>query len=125
MKEEQAHPVDVHVGKMLRTLRKRAGKSQQALADSIGVSFQQVQKYERGTNRVSASKLWEIGEHLGVSVNAFYEGLGGPAASDRTLPEEVIAFVTSPEGRQIARIFPRVPEAQRGKLVELVEIMAR
>ncbi|MGB0694365.1 MAG: helix-turn-helix domain-containing protein [Rhodospirillaceae bacterium] len=69
----EIHPIDKHVGRRIRLRRNIVGMSQQALAKGVGVTFQQVQKYERGSNRVSASRLYEIGKVLGVSVEFFYE----------------------------------------------------
>ena len=74
------HPVDVHVGKRVRHRRWMVGMTQQQLAERVGIKFQQIQKYETGMNRVSASRLWEIGSALGVTVSFFFEGLGDKAA---------------------------------------------
>src|SRR5436305_15092385 len=74
---EGPHPVDRHVGLRIRMRRKELGVSQEKLAESLGLTFQQVQKYERAANRVSASKLWEIARALNTSVAYFYEGLPG------------------------------------------------
>jgi transcriptional regulator with XRE-family HTH domain len=70
------HPVDRHVGARFRQLRIERGLSQGAVAERVGLTFQQVQKYERGANRISASKLYEIAGVLGVPIAAFFEGLG-------------------------------------------------
>jgi len=67
------HPVDVHVGQMIRTTRRARGMTQQMLAARIGVKFQQVQKYETGANRVSASRLWEISQVLDAPINHFFD----------------------------------------------------
>ena len=78
-----ADPIDVHVGRNIRARRRVMSLSQQALAGTLGVSFQQVQKYENGTNRVSASALWRISQALGCSANDLFEGnptQGEPAA---------------------------------------------
>lgn len=74
------HPVDVHVGYMIRTTRRARGLTQQMLAARIGVKFQQVQKYETGANRVSASRLWEIASVLDVPVNHFFDTFEPKAA---------------------------------------------
>ncbi len=71
------HPVDIHVGRRLRERRTVMGVSQETLAEAIGVSFQQVQKYERGANRISASRLWLAARLLGVAVDHFFVGLPG------------------------------------------------
>src|SRR3954468_5429255 len=73
--ERGPNPVDLHVGARIRMRRKLLGVSQERLADQLGLTFQQVQKYERGANRVSASKLYEIARALQTSVAYFFEGL--------------------------------------------------
>ena len=73
--EEMAHLVDVHVGKRIRQRRWLVGMTQQKLAEAVGIKFQQIQKYETGMNRVSASRLWDIAEALSVPVSFFFEGL--------------------------------------------------
>jgi len=67
------HPVDIHVGKIIRQIRRDAGMTQQHLAEQVGVKFQQIQKYETGANRVSASRLWEIARVLDTPVHEFFE----------------------------------------------------
>src|SRR5579875_3003935 len=82
--ERSPNPVDIHVGLHIRMRRKALGISQERLAEALGLTFQQVQKYERGANRVSASKLWEIARALRTNVAYFYEGLeddGAPEAA--------------------------------------------
>ncbi|WP_413204426.1 helix-turn-helix domain-containing protein [Rhodospirillum sp. A1_3_36] len=78
-------PLDIEVGRRLRLRRKLLGLSQQQLADSVGITFQQVQKYERGVNRLSSSRLWDFATILGVSVSFFFEDLE-TADVDRTIP---------------------------------------
>ncbi|MGC1488114.1 MAG: helix-turn-helix transcriptional regulator, partial [Albidovulum sp.] len=73
------HPVDVHVGKRVRHRRWMVGMTQQQLADKVGIKFQQIQKYETGMNRVSASRLCDIADALGVAVSFFFEGLDSDA----------------------------------------------
>ena len=80
MTEEAPNPVDVHVGRRVRLRRKELGVSQAWLADRLGLTFQQVQKYERGANRISASKLYQIASVLEVPITYFFEGLDDPAA---------------------------------------------
>src|ERR1700734_2336267 len=74
------NPIDVHVGLQVRLRRKELKISQEKLAETLGLTFQQVQKYERGANRISASKLYEIARSLRVSIGWFFEGLADPAA---------------------------------------------
>jgi transcriptional regulator with XRE-family HTH domain len=71
------HPVDVHVGKRVRHRRWMVGMTQQQLGDIVGIKFQQIQKYETGMNRISASRLWDIAQALGVSISFFFEGFEG------------------------------------------------
>src|ERR1700754_643696 len=120
------HPVDRHVGLRIRLRRKELGISQEKLAESIGLTFQQVQKYERAANRVSASKLWEMARALNTSVGYFYEGLGDAAGSAASnLPRETVqAFLMTPEGIELAASFPRIKGSRlRRKLVELVRAL--
>jgi transcriptional regulator with XRE-family HTH domain len=118
------NPVDRHVGLRIRLRRKELGISQERLAESIGLTFQQVQKYERAANRVSASKLWEMARALNTSVSYFYEGLpsdgfivdGGPRLED---------FLLTTEGIELARYFPQIPRSGvRRQILELVRTMA-
>jgi transcriptional regulator with XRE-family HTH domain len=74
------HPIDQHVGNRVRLRRTLLGFSQDKLAQALGLTFQQVQKYERGANRISASKLYEIAQVLGVQISFFFQDLDGPAA---------------------------------------------
>ncbi len=73
--EHGPHPVDLHVGGRLKQIRGLRGLSQTNLADSVGLTFQQIQKYENGANRISASRLWEFAERLNVPISFFYDGL--------------------------------------------------
>lgn len=71
----EAHPVDIHVGKKLRSRRTILGKSQEEIGNAVGITFQQIQKYERGLNRIGSSRLYEFANLLGVNVSYFFEGL--------------------------------------------------
>lgn len=115
------HPVDVHVGARLRVFRKEAGMSQQVLGDRLGLTFQQVQKYERGTNRVSASKLFEASDILGVRIESFFEGLQDTPAAQ---PSQSVA--DDPYLRKLIRIYhSQSSEEARRRLVEAAEVVAR
>lgn len=81
-KENGPRPVDLHIGRQIRAVREYCGLSQSALGERIGVTFQQVQKYERGANRVSGSMLYEIAGALGITVSTFYEGLPQRGATE-------------------------------------------
>jgi transcriptional regulator with XRE-family HTH domain len=121
---EGPHPVDRHVGLRIRMRRKEMSISQERLAEALGITFQQVQKYERGANRVSASKLWEIALALKTPVAYFYDGLGDreAAAAERDAAQD---FMLSTEGIELMATFPRISEASiRRKIVELVRVVA-
>ena len=121
------HPVDRHVGLHIRMRRKALGVSQEKLAEALGLTFQQVQKYERGTNRVSASKLYEIARALQTTVGFFYEGLEDDAtgAAQGFLGSNTQDFMLTPEGMELASVFPKIRRAGlRRKVLELVRAMA-
>ena len=121
------NPIDRHVGLRIRMRRKELGISQEKLAESIGLTFQQVQKYERAANRVSASKLWEMSRALTTNISYFYEGLGdGVEMVGSNLPRETLQdFLLTPEGMELATIFPKVPKGRvRSKILDLVRAMA-
>ena len=121
------NPIDRHVGLRIRMRRKELGISQERLADSIGLTFQQVQKYERAANRVSASKLWEMARALNTSIAYFYEGLSEtPEAPGSNLPRETVQdFLMTPEGLELASSFPKISHGRvRRKLLDLVRVMA-
>ena len=87
-----AHPTDVHVGKRLREARLASGMTQTELVNALGISFQKVQKYERGTNRIGASRLWDVCKVLDLAVVYFFEGLsrGGKEESQSALSSRAI-----------------------------------
>ena len=120
------NPVDRHVGLRIRLRRRELGLSQERLADAIGLTFQQVQKYERAANRVSASKLWEMSRVLSAPVSYFYGGLddtADPLAS--AARDEVQEFLLTPEGIELASSFLKIPRGQvRRKILELVRAVA-
>lgn len=125
--EHGPNPVDRHVGLRIRLRRKELGISQERLADSIGLTFQQVQKYERAANRVSASKLWEMSRALSTNIAYFYEGLpAGPELPGANLPRETLQdFLMTPEGMELAAIFPKVAKGRvRRKILDLVRTVA-
>jgi len=118
------HPVDRHVGLRIRMRRKEMSVSQERLAEALGITFQQVQKYERGANRVSASKLWEIAMALKTPVAYFYDGLNDrdSTASHGDAAQE---FMLSTDGIELMACFPRIAEPSiRRKIVELVRVVA-
>jgi transcriptional regulator with XRE-family HTH domain len=107
--------------------RKELGISQERLAESIGLTFQQVQKYERAANRVSASKLWEMSRALSTSISYFYEGLGDglETAGSNIRRETMQDFLMTPEGIELASLFPKITKSRvRRKVLDLVRAMA-
>lgn len=84
------HPTDVHVGRKVREARAAKGMSQEQLGKLLGVSFQQVQKYEKGTNRIGSSRLWDISKALETPITYFFEGIEDANADQRTLPRRTI-----------------------------------
>ena len=124
------NPVDLHVGARIRMRRKLLGVSQEWLADQLGLTFQQVQKYERGANRVSASKLYEIARALQSSVAYFFEGLAETGAAEangggHNGREFVHELVMTPEGLELASLFPRLKRGRvRRRVLDLVKALA-
>jgi transcriptional regulator with XRE-family HTH domain len=123
------NPVDIYVGARVRARRKALRLSQTDLANALNLTFQQVQKYERGTNRVSASKLWEIARTLRVPLTFFFEGFAAmPVLEDFTeskSEQSVNDFLLSHEGIELAAVFPKVKSArQRRKILELVRTLS-
>jgi transcriptional regulator with XRE-family HTH domain len=126
--ERVPNPIDVHVGLQVRLRRKELKISQEKLAEALGLTFQQVQKYERGANRISASKLYEIARALQVPIGWFFEGLadsseaGGDSADGQT--PFAHSFLTTQEGIDLANLFPKVQRKRvRRRLVDLVRAM--
>jgi len=123
-------PVDVHVGGRVRMRRKMIGVSQEQLADALGLTFQQVQKYELGSNRVSASKLYEIAKILKVPIAFFFVGLVDTAtnakAYEASRRELVIrTFLNTPEGLELAAAFPRIGHRRVSReLLDLIRMIA-
>ena len=127
-RERSPNPVDIHVGSRVRLRRLLLGLSQEKLGDELGVTFQQVQKYERGANRIGASRLFRVAEVLEVPIGFFFEGLtaspvAGFAEGDQT--PLVNEFINSPEGVALAAAFARIREPSvRRKLLELARTLA-
>ncbi len=114
------HHVDAHVGKRIRHRRWMVGMTQQQLADKVGIKFQQIQKYETGMNRVSASRLWDIADALGVQIAFFFEGLSEgetPAAAQGDI-------MADKEALELVRSYYAIPEAQRRRLFDLARVLS-
>jgi transcriptional regulator with XRE-family HTH domain len=115
------HPVDAHVGKRIRHRRWMVGMTQQQLADKVGIKFQQIQKYETGMNRVSASRLWDIAEALGVTIAFFFEGLSDDQRAAKTAETDLMA---DREALDLVRSYYAIPEAQRRRLFDLARVLS-
>ena len=117
------HPVDVHVGKRIRHRRWVSGTTQQQLADQVGIKFQQIQKYETGMNRVSASRLWDIAHALGVDVAFFFEGLDAADLGEDAsgMPSDILS---DKEALELLRSYYAIPENQRRRLFDLARVLS-
>jgi len=124
------NPVDVHVGARIRLRRKILKMSQEKLGDRLGVTFQQVQKYERGANRVGASRLWKMAEVLDVPISFFYDGLSdnmtqtaGSPSLEAAEPDQspiVYEFINSTDGINLAKAVLKIKsKAVRRQILEL------
>ncbi|MCT7378606.1 helix-turn-helix domain-containing protein [Chelativorans salis] len=128
--KKKPNPIDVHVGSRIRLRRNMLGISQEKLGESLGITFQQIQKYEKGTNRVGASRLQAIASILSAPVSFFFEGAPGEDGTPASgLAEEGTAFVTdflnSSEGIQLNRAFVKITDAKvRRKVLDLVKALA-
>lgn len=123
------NPIDIHVGARLRMRRVLQGMSQENLGERLDLTFQQVQKYEKGANRVSASRLYQIGEILKVPVEYFFDGLPDPSTSVDGFAEAVpeaplMDFLSSAEGIQLNKAFAEIRGSEvRRKLIELARVI--
>jgi transcriptional regulator with XRE-family HTH domain len=130
MSTKAPNPVDKYVGSRVRMRRIMLGMSQEKLGEALGLTFQQVQKYEKGTNRVGASRIQQISEILQVPVSFLFEGgpSGTPSAgsfSEGTSPAYVSDFLATSEGLALTRAFTRITDAKlRRSIVEMVEQIA-
>lgn len=118
------HPVDVHVGKRIRQRRWLVGMTQQQLAEQVGIKFQQIQKYETGANRVSASRLWDIAEALDVKVSFFFEGLTATTGEDGAPQDMPADLMGDKEAMDLVRSYYAIPENQRRRLFELARVLS-
>ncbi len=115
--------VDRHVGARIRLRRCQLDMSQSFLGDQLGVTFQQVQKYEAGTNRVGASRLYNLAAVLEVPVQFFFDGLDNVAFM--AAKDELFDFIASPDGIALSRAFSGIKDtAQRRSLIDLMRTMA-
>jgi transcriptional regulator with XRE-family HTH domain len=133
MVEKKApNPIDKHVGSRVRMRRMMLSMSQEKLGDALGLTFQQVQKYEKGTNRIGASRLQQISNILQVPVEFFFEGAqniaGAPRPegfADAPSPAYVADFLASSDGLALTKAFMRISDLKlRRRIVDLVEQIA-
>jgi transcriptional regulator with XRE-family HTH domain len=130
MPKGEAHPTDKHVGNRVRMRRLMLGMSQRTLADALGLTFQQVQKYEKGKNRVAASCLQHISQILQVPVEFFFEGTPHKrgqhhAPTGAPSPQYVSNYLATSDGLQLTKAFMQIPNAKlRRSIVNLVELIA-
>lgn len=128
----RANPIDAHVGSRVRLRRMLLGMSQERLAEQLGLTFQQVQKYEKGINRIGASRLYELAQLLNVGVDFFYEDApvgnahhGAPGFADPTGENYIVDFLNSREGLELNRAFTRITDPKvRRAVIELVRSLA-
>ncbi|WP_265614866.1 helix-turn-helix domain-containing protein [Agrobacterium tumefaciens] len=122
------HPVDIHVGQRVRMRRNQIGMSQSTLGENLGITFQQVQKCERGTNRISTSKLFEIAAALGVPITYFFADL---ALENKMRCEPVAtlerhqAYLASKEGYQVVDTMSQLPGSLRRRILSLLVALRR
>lgn len=126
--KKKPNPIDVHVGSRVRLRRNMLGMSQEKLGEALGITFQQIQKYEKGANRVGASRLQAIATSMNVPVSFFFEDAPGESGEViRGLSEEgstayVVDFLNSAEGLQLNRAFVKISDPKvRRKIIDLVK----
>ena len=131
MVKKVPNPIDRHVGSRVRMRRMMLSMSQEKLGDALGLTFQQVQKYEKGANRIGASRLQQISGILQVPVSCFFEGAptqpGGPttAFEDSPSPAYVADFLATSDGLALTKAFVRIKDAKlRRRIVDLVQQIA-
>jgi transcriptional regulator with XRE-family HTH domain len=125
--KKKPNPVDTHVGSRVRLRRTMLGMSQEKLGEALGITFQQIQKYEKGSNRIGASRLQRITEVLNVPVSFFFEDVPGAAAgkpgglSEPSGPDYVVDFLSTSEGLQLNRAFVKISDPKvRRRIIDLV-----
>jgi transcriptional regulator with XRE-family HTH domain len=127
--KKSPNPVDKHVGSRMRTRRLLAGLSQEKLGEALGITFQQIQKYEKGTNRISASRLQQAARVLSVPVEYFYEGgphldATQPGFAEAASSDYVSDFLITNEGVQLMKAFLRIKDANvRRRIIDLIDAL--
>lgn len=126
---KKPNPVDRHVGSRVRMRRMLIGMSQEKLGEALGITFQQIQKYEKGTNRIGASRLHQIAQVLGVPIDFLYEGApqaeGATGLAESPSPPYVVDFLTTAEGLELMKGFMGIKDTRvRRRIVDLVRVLA-
>ena len=130
MAKKAPNPIDKHVGSRVRMRRMMMSMSQEKLGDALGLTFQQVQKYEKGTNRIGASRLQQIAQILQVPVSFFFEGAPhspshGGGMGEAPSPAYVADFLATADGLSLTKAFMRIKSSKlRRRIVDLVEQIA-
>jgi transcriptional regulator with XRE-family HTH domain len=129
--KKQASPIDVQVGTRVRLRRMLIGMSQERLGEMLGLTFQQVQKYEKGVNRIGAGRLFQVAHILGVPIDYFYEGVNGSLEETPGFAEPgagsppVMEFLSSGEGLQLSLAFMKIKDPKvRKRVLDLVKSLA-
>ena len=124
--KKQTNPIDIQVGNRVRIRRMLIGMSQERLGGLLGLTFQQVQKYEKGVNRIGAGRLFEVARILNVPVDFFYEGVNDAnQGANETDGAPVMDFVSSGEGLQLSLAFMKIKDAKvRKRVLDLVKSLA-
>ena len=116
--------VDVHVGRRIRMARLAAGLAQQAVAEALGLTFQQVQKYEKGANRIGAGRLYEIATVLNVPVSYFFQDATGVGGDDEPPIAAITEAMSTPEGIRVGRALARIEDkVLRCRIADFLEAM--
>lgn len=129
VEQKVPNPIDIQVGARLRLRRMLVGLSQERLGERIGLTFQQIQKYEKGTNRISASRMHQIADVLEVPVSYFFEGTQGEDKNGEGFGEKSAPFITdflgTTDGLQLNKAFMRIKDPKvRRKIIDLVKSLA-
>ena len=129
--KKKPNPIDIHVGSRIRLRRTMLSMSQEKLGEALGITYQQIQKYEKGTNRVGASRLQNISAVLNVPVSFFFEDAPGEQVSEQVGLSEasssnyVVDFLSSSEGLQLNRAFIKIEDPKiRRKIIDLTKALA-
>lgn len=130
--DKKPHPIDVHVGGRVRLRRTMLGMSQDRLADSLGLTFQQIQKYEKGVNRIGASRVFEISRVLGVPIQFFFDDFDVNTGRSYGFAEQgpddgmaMMELLNTPEGVQLCKHFASIKDPKiRKRVLELVKSLS-